>query len=49
MRLSIEVTEEQHAQLKACAASRGQSIEEYALKSLPGDADERTKRRLMIS
>jgi hypothetical protein len=32
MRLSIEVTPEQHARLKAVAALRGQSIKDYVLE-----------------
>lgn len=32
MRLSIEVTQEQHQQLKTVAALRGQSIKDYVLE-----------------
>jgi uncharacterized protein (DUF1778 family) len=32
MRLSIEVTDEQHQRLKAVAALRGQSIKDYVLE-----------------
>lgn len=41
MRLSIEVTPEQHQRLKAVAALRGQSIKDYVLnRVLPNDEDE---------
>jgi hypothetical protein len=41
MRLSIEVTQEQHQRLKAMAALRGQSIKDYVLERvLPATADE---------
>jgi uncharacterized protein (DUF1778 family) len=41
MRLSIEVTPEQHQRLKAVAALRGQSIKDYVLNLvLPNDEDE---------
>ncbi len=41
MRLSIEVTPEQHQRLKAVAALRGQSIKDYVLnRVLPNDDDE---------
>ncbi|ETX03442.1 MAG: antitoxin, partial [Candidatus Entotheonella factor] len=39
-RIFIEVTPEQHQRLKAFAALRGQSIEEYVLEqTLPPEAD----------
>lgn len=34
MRLSIEVTQEQHQQLKAIAALRGQSIKDFVLEKV---------------
>lgn len=41
MRLSIEVTPEQHQRLKAVAALRGQTIKDYVLtRVLPVDEDE---------
>lgn len=41
MRLSIELTPEQHKRLKAAAALQGQSIKDYVLKrSLPGIDEE---------
>lgn len=40
MRLSIEVTPEQHQRLKAIAALRGQTIKDYVLdKVFPVDED----------
>jgi hypothetical protein len=37
MRLSIEVTQEQHKRLKAAAALQGKSIKDYVLeRTLPG-------------
>ncbi|MDR3418241.1 MAG: antitoxin [Nevskia sp.] len=40
-RLSIELTEQQHQQIKAVAALQGQTIREYALaRLLPMTADE---------
>jgi hypothetical protein len=42
MRLSIEVTQEQHKRLKAAAALQGKSIKDYVLeRTLPG-LDEQT-------
>jgi len=41
MRLSIEISPEQHQRLKASAALQGRSIKDYVLeKSLPGLAEE---------
>jgi len=40
MRLSIEVTPEQHQRLKASAALQGQSIKEYVLKRTLPDNNE---------
>jgi|TARA_B110000908_G_C10051997_1_gene356633 hypothetical protein len=41
MRLSIEISPEQHQRLKASAALQGKSIKDYVLeKSLPGLAEE---------
>jgi len=41
MRLSIEISPEQHQRLKASAALQGKSIKDYVLeKSLPGTAEE---------
>jgi myo-inositol catabolism protein IolC len=37
MRLSIEVTQEQHQRLKAVAALRGQSIKDYVLERVLPD------------
>ena len=37
MRLSIEVTPDQHQRLKAVAALRGQSIKDYVLKQVLPD------------
>ncbi|MBE9565077.1 MAG: DUF1778 domain-containing protein [Proteobacteria bacterium] len=42
MRLSIEVTKEQHQQLKAAAALQGQSIKNYVLERTLPNADEQT-------
>ena len=40
MRLSIEMTPEQHQRLKAIAALRGQSMKDYVLaRVLPGSAE----------
>ena len=39
-RLSIDITDQQHQNLKALAALQGKSIRQYALERLfPGDAD----------
>jgi len=40
MRLSIEITPEQHQRLKAAAAMQGQSIKKYVLKRTLPDSDE---------
>ena len=40
MRLSIEVTKEQHQQLKAAAALQGRSIKNYVLERTLPNADE---------
>jgi len=40
MRLSIEVTKEQHQQLKAAAALKGRSIKDYVLERTLPNADE---------
>ncbi len=41
MRLSIEVTPEQHQRLKAAAALKGQSIKDYVLeRTLPGSGEQ---------
>ena len=41
MRLSIEVTPEQHQRLKVVAALRGKTIKDYVLdRVLPGEEDE---------
>jgi len=42
MRLSIEVTKEQHQQLKAAAALQGRSIKSYVLERTLPNADEQT-------
>ena len=45
-RVSIDVTEEQHKQLKATAALAGKSIKEYVLdKTLPYNNDEKAAMR----
>lgn len=45
MRLSIDITQDQHKKLKATAAMQGKSIKDYVLeRSLP-DADEETALR----
>lgn len=41
MRLSIEVTQEQHQRLKAAAALQGKSIKEYVLERTLPDLEER--------
>lgn len=40
MRLSIEVTQEQHQHLKAAAALQGKSIKDYVLERTLPDLDE---------
>ena len=40
MRLSIEVTQEQHKRLKAAAALQGKSIKDYVLERTLPDLDE---------
>jgi len=40
MRLSIEITPEQHQRLKAAVAMQGQSIKKYVLKRTLPDLDE---------
>jgi hypothetical protein len=40
MRLSIEVTQEQHQRLKAAAALQGKSIKDYVLERTLPDLDE---------
>lgn len=40
MRLSIEVTPEQHQRLKASAALQGQSVKDHVLKRTLPDTDE---------
>ncbi|MBL4794478.1 MAG: DUF1778 domain-containing protein [Pseudomonadales bacterium] len=40
MRLSIEISKEQHQKLKAAAALQGQSIKDYVLKRTLPDSDE---------
>lgn len=40
MRLSIEITPEQHQKLKASAALQGQSIKDYVLERTLPDAEE---------
>ena len=42
MRLSIEVSPEQHQRLKAFAALKGQSIKDYVLSRTLPTADEQT-------
>ena len=47
MRLSIEITKDQHQRLKAAAALQGQSIKEYVLKrTLPAQDEELALREL---
>ena len=47
MRLSIEITPEQHQRLKASAALKGQSIKDYVLKrTLPESDDEAALKEL---
>ncbi len=47
MRLSIEITPEQHKKLKATAAMQGKSIKDYVLeKSLPDMAEEAALKEL---
>lgn len=40
MRLSIEITEEQHRRMKASAAIQGKSIKDYVLERILSDPDE---------
>ena len=40
MRLSIEITQEQHRKLKATAAMQGKSIKDYVLDRTLPDSDE---------
>ncbi|MGI9287516.1 MAG: DUF1778 domain-containing protein [Pseudomonadales bacterium] len=42
MRLSIEISPEQHQRLKASAALQGQSIKDYVLDRTLPDSDEQT-------
>jgi len=42
MRLSIEISPEQHQRLKASAALKGQSIKDYVLDRTLPDSDEQT-------
>lgn len=42
MRLSIEVTQEQHKRLKAAAALQGKSIKDYVLERTLPDLEEQT-------
>ena len=42
MRLSIEVTQEQHKRLKAAAALQGKSIKDYVLERTLPDPEEQT-------
>ncbi|MCG8489290.1 MAG: DUF1778 domain-containing protein [Candidatus Thiodiazotropha sp.] len=42
MRLSIEVTQEQHKRLKAAAALQGKSIKDYVLERTLPDIEEQT-------
>lgn len=42
MRLSIEITADQHQCLKAAAALQGQSIKDYVLERTLPDGDEQT-------
>ena len=46
MRLSIEVTPEQHQRLKAIAALRGQSIKDYVLNRVLPEEDDAALRQL---
>lgn len=46
MRLSIEVTPEQHQRLKAVAAIKGQSIKDYVLDRVLPDEDDVALRQL---
>jgi len=47
MRLSIEVTKDQHQQLKASAALQGQSIKNYVLeRALPNTDEQAALRKL---
>ncbi|MDD2760662.1 MAG: antitoxin [Methylomonas sp.] len=46
MRLSIEVTPEQHQRLKAVAAIKGQSIKDYVLDRVLPDEDDEALRQL---
>ena len=42
MRLSIEITPDQHQRLKAAAALKGESIKDYVLKRTLPSADEQS-------
>lgn len=42
MRLSIEITPDQHQRLKAAAALKGESIKDYVLKRTLPNADEKS-------
>ncbi len=47
MRLSIEITREQHQKLKASAALQGKSIKDYVLeRAMPANDDETALRKL---
>jgi len=46
MRLSIEVTSEQHKQLKAMAALQGETIKNYVLKRALSEDNERALQKL---
>lgn len=47
MRLSIEITQEQHQKLKASAALQGKSIKDYVLeRTLPDNDEEAALREL---
>lgn len=47
MRLSIELSPEQHQRLKAAAALKGQSIKDYVLeRTLPDREEERALKKL---
>lgn len=45
MRLSIEISPEQHQRLKASAALRGQSIKDYVLERTLPDSDDQAALR----
>lgn len=49
MRLSIEVTAEQHQRLKAAAALQGKSIKDYVLERTLPDSGEQTALRELES